>query len=229
MRRFATDVVTRYKDSPAIWAWEFGNEWNLAADLVNAVDQRPRIAPSLGTPTFRTSADDLTTDMIRPAMIDFAQTVRTLDRSRVIESGNSLMRPSAWHQYHEKSWNADRPQQTAEMTLLLNPDPMNMLSVHAYYENGRPPSLQPYLDTAASCKKPLFVGEFGATGNTAQTRSEFNSLLTMVGSAPLSAMWVYDLSLQDGTCNVTPTNDRRWMLDAIESPNHRPSSSQRRP
>jgi len=33
MREFATDVVNRYKNSSAIWAWEFSNEWNLAVDL----------------------------------------------------------------------------------------------------------------------------------------------------------------------------------------------------
>lgn len=41
MREFATVVIERYRASPAIWAWEFGNEWNLAVDLPNAAELLP--------------------------------------------------------------------------------------------------------------------------------------------------------------------------------------------
>ena len=41
MRRYVQDVVTRYMDSPAIWGWEFGNEFNLGANLPNASEHRP--------------------------------------------------------------------------------------------------------------------------------------------------------------------------------------------
>ncbi len=33
MRTYVREVVTRYRNSPAIWGWEFGNEYNLDADL----------------------------------------------------------------------------------------------------------------------------------------------------------------------------------------------------
>ena len=32
MRQYTRDVVSRYANSPAIWIWEFGNEYDLAAD-----------------------------------------------------------------------------------------------------------------------------------------------------------------------------------------------------
>lgn len=214
MRRFTTDVVTRYKGSPVIWGWEFGNEWNLAVDLPNAAQHLPTINPSSGTPSSRTAADILTTDVVRPAMIEFAKTVRAQDPHRVIESGNSVTRSSAWHQYHKGTWDADTPKQKAEMTLLHNPDPMNMLSIHAYYDKGKPPAIRDYLDMAARSKKPLFVGEFGLPGNTDETRDSFGKLLATVKSAPLSAVWVYDRADKD-SFNITATNDRRWMLEAI--------------
>ena len=36
IRQFTREMVLRYKDSPAIWGWEFGNEANLGVDLPNA-------------------------------------------------------------------------------------------------------------------------------------------------------------------------------------------------
>jgi endo-1,4-beta-mannosidase len=38
MRAYVRDVVERYKDSPAVWGWEFGNEYNIPTDLP---DERP--------------------------------------------------------------------------------------------------------------------------------------------------------------------------------------------
>ena len=32
-RKYTRELVSRYKDSPAIWGWEIGSEFNLAADL----------------------------------------------------------------------------------------------------------------------------------------------------------------------------------------------------
>ena len=51
MRDYVRDVVGRYRRSPAIWGWEFGNEFSLSADLPNAAEHLPSIVPALGTPT----------------------------------------------------------------------------------------------------------------------------------------------------------------------------------
>ena len=32
MRTYIREVVSRYVNSPAIWGWEFGNEYNLSLD-----------------------------------------------------------------------------------------------------------------------------------------------------------------------------------------------------
>lgn len=65
MLQYTREVVTRYAGSKAIWGWEFGNEYNLPADLPNAADHRPPVVPTLGTPASRSKEDDLSHAMIR--------------------------------------------------------------------------------------------------------------------------------------------------------------------
>ena len=38
MAAYTREVVTRYRESPAIWGWEFANEVNLAVDLPNGMN-----------------------------------------------------------------------------------------------------------------------------------------------------------------------------------------------
>jgi hypothetical protein len=92
MKEYTTTLVQRYKNSPAIWAWEFGNEYSLQADLPNAADWRPPIVPELGTPSSRSAADDLRSSMLIVAFTEFAKTVRASDSIRPITSGNSVPR-----------------------------------------------------------------------------------------------------------------------------------------
>ncbi len=132
MRTYVREVVTRYQDSPAIWGWEFGNEYNLDADLPNAKEHLPPIVPQLGTPATRSDRDILTHEMVRTAFREFAKEVRKYDRTRIVCTGNSIPRPSAWHQMHEGTWTKDSPEQFAEMLAGDNPDPMDTISVHIY-------------------------------------------------------------------------------------------------
>lgn len=220
MRTYTRELVTRYKDSPALWGWEFGNEYNLDADLPNAKEHRPPIVPAVGTPTTRSSRDDLTHAMIRTAFVEFASEVRRHDpHRRIIASGNAFPRPTAWHQMTEKSWNKDTPEQYEQMLLADNPDPMDVISVHAYGEVDIKPSMQ----IARKARKPLFVGEFGALGgDSPQALAAFLQMLTWIEneSVPLAAVWAYD-------CPDTPEwsirldNPRAYQLKAIADANRR--------
>lgn len=218
MRAYVKDVVTRYRDSPAIWGWEFGNEYNLEADLPNAAEHHAPIHPALGTALTRSARDELTHDMIRAAFADFGAEVRKYDTYRIICSGNAFPRPSAWHQRTEKSWTQDTPAQSVEMLLGDNPDPLTVLSVHAYAEDAR---ISPTLEVARAAHKPLFIGEFGVSGPpTPATEQQFNQTLSLIEQTqvPLAALWVYDFSHQD-EWNVTSTNPRAYQLQAIEKAN----------
>lgn len=235
MRQYVSEVVTRYRRSPAIWGWEFGNEYNLDADLPNAAQHRPKTAPKLGTPEKRSERDDLTHDAITIAFAAFAREVRRHDRHRIISTGNSAPRPSAWHQWKEKSWAQDDERQFAERLVLDNPDPVNTISIHIYEPKekrfGRETTVEQFLAVAAQvsaqAKKPLFVGEFGAPGIGPEAekaaRERLAALIAAIENArvPIAALWVYDFSGQEKDWNVTPTNSRAWQLTAIAEANQR--------
>ncbi len=228
MRQYTREMVSRYASSPAIWGWEFGNEYNLAADLPNAAEHRPPVAPGFGTPAQRTAEDEFTHAAVRVAFREFALEVRQHDPQRIIVSGNATPRPSAWHQAHGKSWQKDTDEQFVEMLAADNPSPINTLCVRGYdlaTDLGR---LAQAMAVAQAVKKPLFVGEFGVPGvTTAESREKFVGIVTAIETnrVPLAALWVFDFSSQAKDWNVTATNGRGWQLDAIQQANERMRTS----
>ncbi|HVY72032.1 MAG TPA: cellulase family glycosylhydrolase [Verrucomicrobiae bacterium] len=221
MRAYTKEVVTRYRNSPAIWGWEFGNEYNLAADLPNAAEHRPAIIPDLGTAKTRGAADDISSEMVRVALAAFADEVRRHDPDRLLVTGNAISRASAWHLAKEKSWTMDTPDQFAEILGRENPDPYAVLSIHVYPEDaGR---LAGAARVASKSGKPLFVGEFGVPGEAdAKARRQFEELLGRIEreKVPLAALWVFDFKDQ-GDYSVTSTGGRAWQLEAIAAANRR--------
>lgn len=89
IREYTTAIVSRYRNSPAIWGWEFGNEYNLECDLPNHDSYRPAVQPTLGTPMTRTERDELEFGQVTVTLQAFAETVRKLDPARVILTGNA--------------------------------------------------------------------------------------------------------------------------------------------
>jgi hypothetical protein len=220
MSRYIEEVVSRYKDSPAIWMWEMGNEYSLHASLPNAAQNRPPVHPGRGTATTRSERDDLSFTDVRGIFTAFATEVRRLDPTRLIGSGDAMPRASAWHQHHRKSWKRDSPAQYAEMLEFVNPDPLGIISLHVY-DSGRQ-AFAASMELARRINKPLFVGEFGAEGVTAEQAAEFHTLLASVeaNGVPLAALWVFDFGHQP-QFNITATNARSWQLDAIVEANAR--------
>lgn len=233
MRTYVRDLVRHFADSPAIWAWEFGNEYNLDADLPNASDWRPPVVPELGTRLTRDERDDLTHEHIHTAFRAFAREVRRHDRHRIILTGNAAPRPSAWHQREHLTWDQDSPHEFAEILRYENPDPLDAISVHQYAtteqrfggEIGVADFLRICVRESREARKPLFVGEFGSDESAGHdvAAARFDELLDAIVSAgvPLAALWVYDFAGQDGTWNVTPDNGRQYQLEAIAQANQR--------
>jgi len=233
IRQYTREMVTRYRSSRAIWAWEFGNEYALAADLPNADKFRPPVLPALKTALQRTSRDELTSAALLTACAAFAETARALDAHRVLITGNSLPRSSAYHNTSERSWKADTAAQFESILLRDNPQPFDTLCVHLYHNEGN----DVYPGGAASLgaltatlqalarqhKKPLFIGEFGASATLSpdEEKARFEELVTAIetNAVPLSAFWVFDHAHQDKEWNVTFGNRRAYMLQRVAAAN----------
>jgi len=223
MREYTREVVLRYRDSPAIWGWEFGNEYNLPADLPNAAEHRPPVVPALGTPGSRSAADDVTHAQIRTALREFGLEVRRHDPHRAVFSGNAFPRPSAWHLEREHRWDRDTPEQAAAMLTGDNPNPINTLTGRLYSPDDRD-RLAAAVTLGLQLGKPLFVGEFGVPRQTtgdpeALLRDQLEAMER--AGVSLAALWIYDFDGQAGDWNVTAANDRRHLLEAVAQANAR--------
>ncbi len=222
MREYVREVVGRYKESPAIWAWEFGNEFNLACNLPNAAEHRPAVVPTLGTATDRTERDEPTYAMLNTALREFARAVRQIDPDRLITDGNSILRPHAWHNLHERNWKADSEAQFQEMLALVSPDPVNLVSIHCYEEALN--RLEISARAAARLKKPLFVGEFQVERpDSPEAPAALKRFLEQLRQhrVPLAALWVFDYPPQEKDFNVSLANSRAWQLGVLRDGNAR--------
>lgn len=226
VRRFTRDVVSRYHQSPAIWAWEFGNEFNLGVDLPNAAEHRPPTPRNLGTPAARTARDEFRAADMMTAYNAFGEAVRELDRTRPILSGNAIPRPHAWHNSHERNWKSDSSQQFADILARDNPDPLDTITIHLYpapsFPGGRTNLTDIIqLSSVVSKKlgKPLFIGEFGVNRerSPAEQRQFIQDMLRAMreNDVGLAALWVFDYPAQEADWNVTFENDRAWMLKMV--------------
>jgi len=144
--------------------------------------------------------------------------VRKLDAYRIISTGNSTPRASAWHQRQEGSWKEDTPEQAQRMLAEQNPDPVSVLSVHAYKE--RKDLIPQLVKLARRIRKPLFIGEFGVRGPEAE--KEFGQFVQIIEKAgvPMAAVWVYDRGAED-PFTITGSNDRAYQLKALGEANKR--------
>jgi hypothetical protein len=236
MRRYTDEIVSRYKNSPAIWGWEFGNEMNAYVDLLEqATNFRAQMAPEAGTPAVRTAADEITSDHLRVALVEFAAVVRKHDRWRMISSGNDIPPANAANRYEKRRWETDSRQGYISMLQFQNPSPINTTSIHLYphresqHYGGVRTTLKDLIRismaTACENKKPLVIGEFGApaTLGREQEQAKFMELIEGIEQekVPLAALWVFDFAPQDAEWNVNAANVRSYQLEQISKLNER--------
>jgi hypothetical protein len=231
MKNYVKEIVTRYKDSPAIWAWEFGNEYNLYVDLPNAKDCRPLVNVELGTRSSRDENDDMTTDVLNTALTLFAQEVRKYDKTRLITSGNSIPRSAAYNMKNYGTWTADTEDEMAETLKWHNPDPVDCISVHIYEEdknifekgNTFEKLIKVLKGTSDKQGKALFIGEFGGDESTfgdEKLKSNFYRIMDSIveNKVQLGAVWTMrdPKNIKD---NILPDNSRAYMLEALKEYN----------
>jgi hypothetical protein len=241
MRTYIHEVVSRYVNSPAIWGWEFGNEYNLSLDSPDAWRNLPPVNPRLGRTRKRGPDDSLTTEIFTSALADFARTVREIDGHRMLLTGNSLTRFFAYHMLTERrSW-PDSAEQFANMLSRQNPGPFNPVCIHAgpslvpYSIARRPVSYNELIQTCAaaahSASKSLYIEEFitcppKTECSIATRRENVSKVLAAIqaNKVPLASVWVYgrkmihdphSLSFDDDTAPVLQMIgdfNRKWSL-----------------
>ena len=248
VRTYTRELVTRYRDSPAIWGWEFGNEYNLNIDFPNPENHRFGTRTDLGQPARRGPEDDLSTADVVTAFTEFAREVRRNDPHRLVTTGNSAPRPTQWHQWNERTWERDTRSQFTEVLAAHHPDPVDTVSLHNYpaRTNGSTTAFQqPRFGTSVSTEefyratveaaseqnRPVFLGETGLSRSASDadgesTRETFDRVLSAVveSGIPLAAVWVYDAKVNRGLVekwNVTFENDRAYQLRALREANDR--------
>lgn len=239
MRQYTVEVVSRYKDSPAIWAWEFGNEYIHEADLPQPELGRGWIVPDFGTPAHRTAHDKMFRKNIYAAYQAFAETVREIDSYRPVLSGDTMPRPTAYHNFHDGSWGIDTPAEWEEMFRQDNAS-MDALSAHFYYfsledehhdggvmEYGPEKQLPFMMEISRRANKPLWIGEFGPQAKSKtieEERRQFEFLLNLMveTEVPLFALWNFDLEHVDQAhWNIMEDNHRAYMLDVLQEANRK--------
>jgi autotransporter-associated beta strand protein len=218
---YTRELVARYKNSPAVWGWEFSNEVNLSTDLPNANQARPTPTASLGmflkrddstVPTGQ-SKDDLTRAHMTVAKNNFASCVREVDPWRFITTGDAVPRPSAYHNWTALSWTLDTRSQLAQVVPVDNPPSYSSICIHVYpgdttYFTDAPSvnlaevtgdysALLAYFQTQANTLgQPLFLGEYGAKGDgtTTEERATFHRLVQAIidQNLQLSLLWDFD-------------------------------------
>lgn len=222
MRRYTRDVVSRYSGSPAIWGWEFSCELSLPVDLPNPPRDAGRFAErAVPFATFKSAA------------LDFAQVVRSIDSERILLTGNSLPRASAYNNAAGRAMRPDTKQQFAAILLRDNPGPYSPICIHTspasatrYFADKKvsyEELLKTCVDIGRSAGKPVYVEEFvpiparpRGRGSLSE-REYFSRELAAIkaSGAPLASVWVYDRKLAPDRSNLTFDNERAYMLKII--------------
>ena len=205
-RKYVRDVVSRYKDSPAIWGWEIGNEFNLAADLDKQGEPPlgyPYVLASKGTPAQRGPADRITSQDVEVYFTEVEKAIRSIDSYRMISNGTADFRAS---QYHLRTERALRQDDTVEelraIMDVFSPRTVDVISVHITLDKdkdgmsqkrfGRTVELEEllaiYVKLAKQSKKVLYMGEFHGDTDANFVR-KVDAIRT--SGMQLSSLWNY--------------------------------------
>ena len=241
-REYVTDVVNRYKNSPAIWAWEIGNEANLAADL-GGVSTFPANLPGTtvgGAPATRTTADYITTYQLTNYYAAVGSAIRAVDSYRMVVGGDSEPRGSSKSLRELSSWSpTDTYADTKETLAYYSPYPLDAVSVHMYQYETTP--IRDFTDIitdlyqmSTELKKVLFIGEFGPGSNVVDNQNDsipetdpavalemqtfyanYNGVLS--SGAQISAVWCWGTP-GDAT-SILPGQQKQYQWNAIINAN----------
>jgi len=224
-RTYAAEFVDRYKNSPAIWGWEIGNEFLLGADLPK-LNHLPR--PKAGSKQPRTAADKFTRPMILDLYQELHQSIREIDPHRIIVTGDAMLRNAAWHNHHRDEWGLDTREQSLEMFTADTPKNFSVASIHLYpEEDGKyfkdeevslEELVQAVVQEARRHGRVVWCGEFGAAASGEAEREMVERMFQVLKETgvELSALWNFVPSGEfQPRADIKPDNERAWMLSEV--------------
>lgn len=147
-KTYIREVVGRYKYSPAIWAWEIGNELNLAVDITNT-----KFIDSNGNERIFSS------ELLTSYYTIIGSAIREEDPYRMITGGDAAPRDASMALYHTQgaSWSPKNTYEDYKTAFQwYTPNPLNAMSLH-YPKLG---DMKDFVKMAKELKIGLFVGEF---------------------------------------------------------------------
>ena len=227
---YTAAVVNKLKDSKAIFAWEFGNEFNLSCNLPNADEHMPAL-PAHSKRTQRTAEDYLSATDVQYAIQRFSQTIHAIDNTgRMITSGNATLRPSQYNQLKYNSWNQDTYEEYKQISAMYAPDGVDTISEHVYFQSqktfGKDLSLSQYLSyvlqAAREQKKAYFVGEWG--GGSDEDMSAYREIGNDFVDAGVQVCLFWNFNLEEGSIEYSYSADStrgKRIFTVIAELNHR--------
>jgi hypothetical protein len=234
MRTYTREIVSRYVNSPAIWGWEFGNEYSHSVDLPDAWRNLPPVDPRLGRKRSRGPNDTLTSAIFTTALSDFARTVRAIDDHRILVTGNAIPRFSAYHM-QTGSRGPDSLEQWATMLLRLNPGSFNPVCIHTsptsplpHFAKGYNELIQTCAGAARSASKSLYIEEFATCPpktecSIATRRENVSKVMAAIqaNNVPLASVWVYGRKMIRDPNSLSFDDDTAPVLQVIEDFNRK--------
>jgi hypothetical protein len=180
------------------------------------------------------SKDDITREDILVAKTLFARAVRAENSWRMICSGDSRPRPSAYHNWKFHSWQTDTKAEIVQVLPLDSPAPIDTQCFHVYQPNepyfaddpvtietvtgDYEPFLAFFKDASAQLGKPMIVGEWGVAGDgTGQDEiTTFHRFLQALidTEIPCSLLWSFDNTTgnQQDSFWVNPGTPKEFQL-----------------
>lgn len=227
---YTTAVVSRLKDSKAIFAWEFGNEFNLSCDLPNVAEHLPAL-PVHSTREARTEDDYLSAEDVSYALTRFSQTIQAIDDTgRMITSGNATLRPSQYHQLKYNTWEQDSYEEYKQITAMFTPEGVDTVSEHVYFQSqttfGQPLSLPAYLSyvtqAAKELKRAYYVGEWG--GGSGDDMSYYREIGYDFVDAGVQLCLLWNFNLEENSVEYSFSADSyrgKKLFAVLAEMNHR--------
>lgn len=184
MMEYITDIVNRYKYSPAIWGWEISSEYNLICNV-------------LGT--------DLSPDTLGAFYEYVAAEIRRVDGGRrCINTGNSQNRNASYNLWRNGNWNTDSKEESFEVLSQYCVDNIDITSIHVYnptqpWDRGTTDVdtyIRDHMEFCQGVKKPLYIGEYcddQPIVTEEDSLSKFKRLHDAVvnNRVPLAMVWMY--------------------------------------